>query len=487
MNKFIKTALTYAFLLVFISCSSTNKDQRITQQEVDSSKIFSEPIDFDYAKIKASGTLKAIIENSSTSYFLYRGTPMGFEYELLQKLAQDLDLKLELIVTNNIRDAFEKLNTGEGDILAYNMTVTKERKEIVAFTNYHTLVKQVLVQRKPENWRDLKRHETESQLIRNAVDLIGKEVVVRRNSSFVDRLENLSDEVGGNILIAEDFDDVQTEDLIKKVANGEIKYTVADENIALVNAAYYPNIDVKTPLSLSQQIAWATRKNSKEFLEKVNNWVDNNRSTLEYNVVYNKYFKNTRASARRVKSGFLNVDSDHISEYDELIKKAAEKIDWDWKLLASQMYQESKFDPKIKSWAGAVGLMQVLPRTAESYGVTNLYDPEENIKAATEHILWLMAYWEDKIEDPKERTKFILASYNVGQSHVMDAMRLTEKYGKNKLVWKDNVEQYLLLKSKPEYYLDVVVQSGYCRGEEPVKYVDQIFERYRIYSGFINT
>jgi membrane-bound lytic murein transglycosylase F len=155
-------------------------------------------------------------------------------------------------------------------------------------------------------------------------------------------------------------------------------------------------------------------------------------------------------------------------------------------LLAAQIYQESQFNPKAKSWMGAQGLMQLVPNTAGEFGAKQILDPEQNIRAGTNYIRWLEDYWSKYIDDPSELEKFVLASYNSGQGHVMDAMKLAEKYGKNPKIWDDNVDFYMLLKSNPKYYKDAVVKSGYCRGREPVNYVKSIYEQFEIYKQFFN-
>ena len=159
-------------------------------------------------------------------------------------------------------------------------------------------------------------------------------------------------------------------------------------------------------------------------------------------------------------------------------------MNWDWRLLASLVYQESQFLPYKKSWAGAVGLMQLMPKTAREFGAHDLLDPQENINAGTNYLRWLQNYWRD-IPNSGERVKFVLASYNVGTGHVQDARRLAEKYGKDPNIWEDNVAFFLLKKSQKEYYDDEVVNFGYCRGEEPIRYVDEILKRYEHYKNLL--
>jgi membrane-bound lytic murein transglycosylase F len=129
--------------------------------------------------------------------------------------------------------------------------------------------------------------------------------------------------------------------------------------------------------------------------------------------------------------------------------------------------------------------MQLLPSTGESYGVKNLYDPAQNIKAGVNYIIWLDEYWSKFIKDKNERINFILASYNIGFGHIEDARRLAEKYGANPNAWFDSVDQYLLKKSKPKYYNDEVVRNGYCNGKETYAYVKNIIRRFERYSQFI--
>ena len=129
--------------------------------------------------------------------------------------------------------------------------------------------------------------------------------------------------------------------------------------------------------------------------------------------------------------------------------------------------------------------MQLTSNVVEEYSVDDVYNPEENILAGVKHLKWLIDYWQDDITDPNERVKFMLGSYNVGQGHVRDAMRLAQKYKEDSQKW-DVVARYLLLKSKSEYYSDPVVEYGYCRGSEPVNYVKQIMNRYEQYKLFFS-
>ena len=442
-------------------------------------------VEFDLEQIRERGYLIAATGYGATSYFIYKGRPMGYEYELLELLARHLDIDIKILITKDLDNVFEVLNSGEADIIVLGLTITKDRAKKVAFTKPYNIIRQVLVQRKPEKWRTMKQHKIDKILIKNPIDLIGKKVHVWGGSSYYSRLVNLSDEIGGDIDIVAVAGSLSTEDLIGKVARGEIEYTVADENIALISQAYYSNIDVGTAVSFPQQIAWAVRKTSPMLLEAVNKWSDAMKDCTDYYVIYNKYYKNRTAFRERAKSEYYSSAGGKISEYDDLIKEHAEKIEWDWRLLASLIYQESGFDPDTQSWAGATGLMQLVPETGSRFGAVNLKDPVENIMAGSKYLQWLGRFWEE-IPDSSEQTKFVLASFNAGQGHIRDAQRLAEKYGKNPYLWDDHVGYYLLKKSNKEYFNDDVVIHGYCRGEEPYNYVREILERYEHYRKHLN-
>jgi membrane-bound lytic murein transglycosylase F len=440
---------------------------------------------WDLKQIQESGTLKALTIYSGTTYFLYKGRPMGYEFELLERFAGYLGVDLEIVVVKNVNELFEKLNKGEGDIVAHGLTITTDRKEEVSFTDYLYLTKQVLVQKKPDNWRRMSWHKLKKSLIHDPIELLGDTISVRGMTSYKERISNLSEELGGIIHVNTLPGEMATDEIIEKVVEGEIKYTIADNNIASIMASYYPILDIKVPVSFSQRIAWATRHNSKDLLNATNDWLTQIKKQVDYNVIYNKYFKNKKHFRRRVKSNFYSLNNQQISPYDDLIKKYSETLNWDWRLLTSQIYQESKFDPRVSSWAKASGLMQLMPKTAKELGVTNRADPNQSIKGGTKYLKQLWKNFEH-ISDSLQRTKFTLASYNCGLYHVIDAQNLAEEKGLKRDIWDDNVENIILKLNKPKFYNDPIVKYGYVRGLEPYNYVKQIFERYQHYVQFID-
>jgi membrane-bound lytic murein transglycosylase F len=438
----------------------------------------------DLAEIKNEGKLRALTTYRNTSYFLYRGEPMGFEYELLKRFAEYLGVELEIHIAHDIDSLLYRLNSDDIDIVAHGLTITSARNKKVSFTDYLYLTNQVLVQRQPDNWRKMKWSKLQSFLIHDAIELIGDTVSVRKNSSYYHRLINLSTEIGGKIFIDPLPGELSTDEIIEMVVEKKIKYTVADKNIASINKSYFPILNIDVPISFSQRIAWAVKTNSTELTKAANEWLKEIKEDVDYYVIYNKYFNSPRSFRKRVKSEFLSLNNNKISKYDELIKTYSKNINWDWRLVASLIYQESRFKSRATSWAKAKGLMQLMPATAKELGIKNRNVPEDNIRGGTIYLKYLWDIF-DEVNDSLQRIKITMAAYNCGFNHIIDAQKLAEKNGLDKLIWDDNVEEMILGLSYPKYYNDPLVKYGYVKGIEPYTYVKQIFERYEHYKKFI--
>lgn len=226
---------------------------------------------------------------------------------------------------------------------------------------------------------------------------------------------------------------------------------------------------------------WVMRKENDEMVREVNKWY---KPTMPAEVKKEEtYLLGAGSVKRRVFSPMLDRKGGIISRYDHLFMKHSRAIRWDWKLMAAQCYQESTFDPNAKSWAGACGLMQIMPGTADMLGLprSKMFDPESNIEAAARFLGQLDRKFSD-IGDRQERISFILAGYNGGPHHVRDAMALARRDGHNASRWRE-VAPYILKLSDPKYYRDPIVKNGYMRGSETVDYVDKIRSRWASYRG----
>ncbi|MBW3671829.1 MAG: transglycosylase SLT domain-containing protein, partial [Acidobacteria bacterium] len=423
---------------------------------------------------------------------------MGYEYELLKKFARDHDLELAVTVIRDRSDLWTKLNTGEGDVAAARLLRRVADEKDVAFTKPLYKTPPALIQRDaPPSDMDLPEQvadkldipkadevAVDAKLIKRPSELGGTTVHVVDESPQIDRILELENQITGDIEVVEVEDIASVEPLIRRVAKGEIRLTVSPQNVAQLKDEYYTNIEVVPTIGPPQAVVWAVRQNAPVLLEKLNQWISDPENGPVLDELYNKYFKERESYRERVADEYLTSETGRLSEYDELFKKNAASLGWDWRLIASQAFQESRFDPNAKSWAGAVGILQLMPGTAREVGVRNSRDPEDNVAGGVRYLAKLEKMWSDEIPDEEERRKFILASYNAGRGHVLDAQRMAEKNGDDPGSWED-VAYWLLQLSKREYYTDPVVKYGFVRGLEPVTYVELILNRYEHYKEFV--
>ena len=413
---------------------------------------------------------------SPTSYFLYKGNIMGYNYDLITRFAKDRKIAVRFEVMRSMSAMLDSLNSSKIDVIAYNIPITAEYNERIEHCGVENITYQVLVQPVKKG----------GKLITDVTELVGKDIYVEKDSKYESRLHNLNDELGGGLKIHSiSRDTIMSEDLIEMVADGEIPLTVVDSDIAKLDHTYYSNIDISLEVSFPQRSAWAVRKNAKWLADSIDSWAsqteikDTARSLFRHYFETDKSIKEAEINMRLLKKGI-------ISQYDDFFRKYAATIGWDWKLLAAQCYVESSFDPKAVSWAGAKGVMQLMPATARRYGLDSntVEDPESCIKAATRHISGLDKSLTPYISDKTERNKFILAAYNSGIAHIYDAIALAKKFGRNPHIWNGNVSRTLLMKAHPEYYNDPVCKYGYFRGTQTVKYVDEVMRIYHLYKRF---
>ena len=408
---------------------------------------------------------------SPTSYFLYKGDMMGYNYDLVQRFASDKGIAVKFKVFKNISGLISDLDSAKIDLIAYNIPITAEFKGRVLHCGNENVTTQVLVQKKGK------------EKITDVTELVGKEIYVEKNSKYESRLRNLNNEIGGGIKIHTiDRDTLMLEDLIEMVSNSEIPMTIVDSDIAQLDHTYYSNIDISLEVSFPQRSSWAVAQSSKWLADSIDSWAKTPQITELGKRLFHHYFESNKIYNRTNKS-FKFLRKGKISPYDDFFKESAKIIEWDWRLLAAQGYVESRFDPYAVSWAGARGVMQMMPGTARHYGLdaNSITDPKSSIHAATLSIRDLNKSLAKYVKDPHERKRFILAAYNSGIAHIYDAIALAKKYGKNPQIWHGNVSEALLMKGNPDYYNDEVCKYGYFRGKQTVTYVKEVEEAYEIF------
>lgn len=430
----------------------------------------------DLPEIIKRGKLIVLAENSSTSYFIYKGKKMGFEYEVLNLFAESIGVELEVKIVKNLDSLLVMLNRGEGDLIACNYTVTRDRSKIISFSEPFIQTQQVLVQRKPDGWEDMKEEEWKAMLLTDPSQLARKEVRVWQNSSYYQRLIHLQEEIGDTIYIEGVQGTLGGEELIEMVSQGIIDYTITEDNVAKVNEQFFDNLYTDLDLSVKQKMAFGMRKSSHLLKAKLDAWLLEFMQKPTYAYIHRKYYEMRHVGNSFVASN-VKLDGRSISEFDADFKKAEALCGWDWRLIASIAYQESKFNPEARSFGGAYGMMQFMPNTGPHYGVYPDSPASVQIIGGAKKLMSDEKYWKD-VPDELERKKFALASYNAGRGHVQDAQKLAKKHGLNPLKWDNHVEKMLLNLSKQEYYQDEVVKNGMLRGSHTCNYIASVMERY---------
>lgn len=456
----------------FISGCLQNTEHKVEESGLLADTSITEPVNRDWQEIKRGGVIRMITSYSSGSYFLHRGIQVGFEYELVREFAKQNDLALEVVIPRADENPYELLLRGEGDLIAANYTITPERAEIVDFTRPYNLVNQILV------LSDQLGIEPES-----ITDFEDIPITIRRNSSYYEKLHRLQEE-GFKLKINLVSEDMDTETLLNMVANGTYQVTVADDNIFNAVNKYLGGLVRGPIISERDEIAWAIRKNADDLETRLNQFLykhykyDKNgvpKRSEFLNVLRKRYYEGSLQIADYFNPEVENGPVDIISPYDSLLQQVAAEYDLDWLMLTAIAAQESKFDPYAVSWAGAVGLLQVLPRFSD-ISEDSLFIPEINVREGARIIKEHLKHY--AYMDSTNQLKFALATYNAGMGHIADARRLAIDQNNNPNDW-ESVSAALLKLMQRRYYQNA--RYGFTRGIETVRYVNEITNRYETY------
>jgi membrane-bound lytic murein transglycosylase F len=320
--------------------------------------------------IRERNELSVLIRANSSDYFIFRGSPKGFQLELTQLFADYLGVNLRIVSTTESEEPLEFIANERIDIIASNITITETGKELFCHT----------------------------------------------------------------------------------------------------------------PFEAVRTVAWNIRCNADSLAQVMAPWIDSITKTRTFANLCLKYHIQPRKGYLQCDSTSLEIG--RLSPYDNAIKKYAERLNWDWRLLAALIYQESNFFPEVISWKGAIGLMQLMPDVAEKYDITLESPPEAHILAGVKHLQEINRLLPDEIPE-SERIAFVLAGYNVGLGHIFDARRLAQINNKNPNVWFDHVDVELLKKSDRTIRRDSIIRHGYARGEETYNFVREIFERWQHYQNLV--
>lgn len=408
----------------------------------------------DLKQIIDRGTLRVGTLFGPNSYYIGAQGPRGFEFELAQKYAEHLGVQLEIVPSYTLNELFPKIDNGEVDILAAGLSVTPDRLKQYRFAPSYTEISQKLVFKQGKEWpRALK-------------DLTGT-LQVAAHSSHAENLKQL--QIQFPDLTWSVTDEFDSDELLVEVLEERLDYTIADSNSLAINRRYYPEISVAFTIQKPNPIAWVlSRKGDDSLIASLVEFfgeVHHDGTLLTLNEKYYGHIKefdyvNTRT--------YIQAIEKKLPKYKELFKRYGE--DLDWRFLAAVSYQESHWEPKARSFTGVRGMMMLTLPTAKQMGVKNRIDAEQSIQGGAKYLQRLINRIPDRIKNP-DRRWFALAAYNVGWGHMEDARVITQRLGGDPDRWVD-VKEFLPLLKQRKYYKNT--KYGYARGDEPVRYVENI-------------
>jgi membrane-bound lytic murein transglycosylase MltF len=454
-------------LMLYSSATGSTEDEADVHHPLDAH--LSEADTNDLPHLLKKRYIRVLTTMNSTNFFLDGIKPLGFEYSLLKEYenflnkgisSKDLKLTLEFIPVSRER-LFSALTAGYGDIAAAGLTITPSREKDVDFTlPYITGISELLVT------------HSEVKSIKNLEELSGKELFVRKSSSYFASITELNNrlikEKKKPVKVLNADENLETEDILELINSGAIKMTICDSHIADIWAKVLPNIKVHKNIVIRKggQIAWAVRENNPELKKSLDGFIKEHRKgTLLGNIYFNRYYKNKDW----VKNPLKGEYSEKVREYRPVIEKYSDKYGFDWRLIMAMAFQESGLNHGKKSNMGAVGLMQVKPSTASdpNVGIDNVNNMENNVHAAVKYLAFIRdRYFSDKDIVPRDRVRFSMAAYNAGPKKIRQAREKANEMKLDPNRWFRNVEMAVLR----------------IVGQETVKYVSNINKYYVIYN-----
>lgn len=404
------------------------------------------------------GKLRVGTVFGASSYYIDREGSAGFEYELTQAFADYLGLELEIVPNYHVSQLFPMLQSSQVDLLAGGLTVTDERRKKFRYSPGYYTVSQKLVfkqgNKRPKNFNQL-----------------NGDLVVTSQSSHAENLANLKSQYPDLSWI--ETSDADPDELLEQVVNGQIAYTIADSTNLAINRRHYPNLSIGFTVHKEQDVGWIiTKQNDDSLYSLMIEFFGHIRKNGELTALTDKYFGHVEKFNYVDTKMFIKATQTTLPKYEAMFKKYAGDIDW--RLLAAMSYQESLWDPRAKSHTGVRGIMMLTLPTAKQMGVKSRLDAEQNIRGGGKYIGRLIKRVPERIQLP-DRLWFAIASYNIGWGHVEDARVLTQRFGGDPDKWIDVKKRLPLLRQR-KYYK--TVKYGYARGNEPVRYVDNIRRYY---------
>ena len=452
--------------LTVVNCLADATEKKSYSDEFPS---ISQEFTGDLDEMAKKRVIRVLMPYSRTFYFFDGAQPRGISYDLVKLFDTFINekfktktLKIHVLVLPTPReDLLPFLAAGKGDLAVGNLTITNERLKKVDFSDpLGKGIDEILVSRAGKD--DLN----------SIFDLAGKKIHTRKSSSYYESLVKLNESLKSlnkkAVKIVEADDHLEDEDLLEMLNAGLIEYMVIDSHKGELWAQVFDKIQLHPEIKFRTEgkISWAVRKDTPKMMAAVNKFIKNHKAgTLMGNILIKRYLQDSDYITN-------SIYNEHMQRFNLTIrffKKYGELYDFDHLMLAAVAYQESKLDQNLKSHAGAVGVMQILPSTAKdkNVGIPDIYDLDPNIHAGTKYLRFMADNYFAKDPDLDERNRalFSFASYNAGPAKVARMRAEAKKMGLDPNQWFGNVE----------------VVAAKQIGRETVQYVSNILKYYVAY------
>ncbi|MDR2971284.1 MAG: transglycosylase SLT domain-containing protein [Bacteroidales bacterium] len=402
-----------------------------------------------------SDIVRVLILFHAADYFVYKGVPIGFQYEMLKQLEKELGRNIDIKVEAEVCNIKKQLREKSYDIVVMDLKPSRFilphfERSIPHSYSYPVLVSGIKADTK----------NVQTILVSNDLSAI---IFFTQESNYC-RYH------------VERCNDFTSEELFEKVDNGEVPYLICDYNQAITLMPFYSNVKILEKAGPQFERRWLLNNKNVQLNEEINQWLFGFKQTAKYSKLLQKYFS---IESSLINASFANKQKNGISQFDAIVQKYAQQYNLDWRFVSSIIYQETKFISGLTGKGGSYGLMQLMPVTMDYYGISEDDDDEANIRVGIQHINSIRKSFDD-IENEEEKLYFVAAAYNAGRGHIFDAQRLCAKYEENFNNWND-VSKYLILKARREYANDSVVKSGFFPGAYTVNYAYQVMSRYSAY------
>lgn len=405
-----------------------------------------------------SDTLHAMLFYHASDYFVYRGSPIGFQYDMLKMMADDLGKNITITVESDPEYAFYTCFTNEYDIVAMDINKGRIFTAYLNFSEPHSYSYPVLIAQKNTKISDNLAHE----------------LYIPDQFPVDISLSDIQTSAKWNLIYT---DNSKTEDLFELLDEKKINFIASDYNLAVTLLPFYPNLKIMGRIGSDFDREWILNPHNSSLNEKINEWIVEFKRTKKYDNLCKRYLS---TNSQVIRSSFGKNNRTSISNYDNIIKKYCQHYSMDWRFVSSIIYEETKFQTDMVGLGGSFGIMQIMPTTAEYYGLSDTSSVEEQIQVGIKYLSYLYKTY-SKLNSEEDRLYVTAAAYNAGIGHIQDAMALSTKYETDSVNTWPIVFKYLGLKSQREYYNDPVVRCGYYPGGHSIKYATEVMDRYFAY------